>query len=213
MLLSARTLVVCLLTLLLISNSVSAQQNETQKNESKTSYDVLLQLLIADGNIVQRNELLPAALAPLEKKLKNDFGNFKYRLALTLLNRAADRGFIKIKGVSPFEQNQANDKLLNFYEANLAGIRSTEKGELQIGSLSFAWRVPIAVAAGAPAADGKNFPVINYEQLGITAGSLNIPFNEPTIIGTMTTPRPNENIVLVLTVKPSGSSNLIAKMQ
>ncbi|MEP6923082.1 MAG: hypothetical protein ABI954_01345 [Pyrinomonadaceae bacterium] len=212
MLLHARTLF-CACALLLCASimAVNAQEDSQSKNENnanRPSYEVSLQLLVSTQN-GERDELLPSSLAVIEKKLKSDFGKSNYRLAMNLINRVSERGSLEISGVSPFSQNLPEDKSYNFYELNLSGIKSNTAGEMQFDQLRFGLRLPLVTYV---AQEGKSIPITSYQNLGISARPVSVAFNEPTIIGTMTTPRPNELIVLVLTVKPSDAkTNLSAK--
>ncbi len=159
---------------------------------------------------IQANNKLPETLQPIEKKLRADFGASNYQLALTLLNRTTENAFVEVRGVNSYQQSQsatqAADASPTFYNFNLNGIRPNpaKPGELSIADLRFNLRVPVAQTSTA---DGKNFSVINYEQIGISAKPLSIALNEPTVVGTLTTSRPNELIVLVLTVKSSDSAD------
>lgn len=205
MLLHARTLFLCLMILVCALTSVSAQTADS-KNDNvtlKPSYEITLQLLVSSDTATGK---LPANLAPVEKKLKTDFGQANYQVAMTLLNRVAERGYLETKGVSPFVQNQAGDKSFNFYGLNLNGIKSND-GEMLIESLRFDLQIPLYIPTTA--SEGKT--VVNYQNLGITAKPLSLSFNEPTVIGTLTTSRPNELIVLVLTVDEIKSNRAVAK--
>jgi hypothetical protein len=181
-----------------------AQDNlpKNDNNANRPNYEISLQLLVS----VQNNERdeLPAALSQIERKLKNDFGKSNYRLAMNLLNRVSERGVLEISGVSPFSQNLPDDKSYNFYELTLNGMKSNGESEMQFDLLRFSLRIPLTTYV---AQDGKSIPITNYQNLGITARPVSVAFNEPTIIGTMTTSHPNEQIVLVLTVKPDVTKN------
>ena len=209
MLLHARMLF-CVCALLYVSVIAVIAQDNQSKNDNNTNrpnYEISLQLLVSTQN-GERDEL-PNTLAPIEKKLKNGLGNNNYRLAMNLLNRVSEKGVLEISGVSPFSQNLPDDKSFNFYELTLSGIKSNGAGEMQFDHLQFKLRLPLITYV---AQDGKSIPITNYQNLGISARPLGVVFNEPTIIGTMTTSRPNELIVLVLTVKPEDSkTNLSAK--
>jgi len=182
--------------------TVNAQDNQpkNENNANRPNYEISLQLLVSTQN-GERQEL-PSALTPIEKKLKNDFGKNNYRLAMNLLNRVSEKGGLEISGVSPFSQNLPEDKSYNFYKLTLKGIKSNGMGEMQFDMLQFGLQVPLV---NYVAQDGKSVPVTNYQNLGISAHPLSVVFNEPTIIGTMTTSRPDELIVLVLTVKPENA--------
>lgn len=202
MLLHARTLFFCLAVLIFSLTGVDAQNADPKPevNTPKASYEVTLQLLLSTESAADK---LPSSLASIEKKLKNDFGQANYQVAMTLLNRISERGILETKGVSPFVQNQTGDKSFNFYKFNLYGIKPSEN-EISFDIMNFGLRIPLLIPT---ASDGKFVSVVQYEELGVNAKPINLPFNEPVIAGTLTTSRPNELIVLVLTVKPEAAPN------
>lgn len=207
MLSHARTLFLCLLTFVFLQPSIYAQDTAPPKPDvqttSRASYEVLLQILISSDNA--SSEKLPAALADVEKKLRSEFGQKSYRLGSTLLNRVSERGTLEVKGVGTFFESAAASSQPNFVEFLAVGLKPIEKDSIQIDNFRFGIRLPV----GAPiiSQDGKTNQVFNYENTGITARPLSVTANQPTIIGTMTTSRPNELIVLVLTVKPEAAPN------
>jgi hypothetical protein len=205
MLSHARTLFLCLLTLVFLQPSIYAQDTAPPKADvqttSRASYEVLLQILISSETAA--SEKLPAALADVEKKLRSEFGQRSYRLASTLLNRVSERGTLEVKGVGTFFES-ANSQP-NFVEFLAVGLKPIEEDTIQIDNFRFGIRLPVATQIISQ--DGKTNQVFNYENTGITARPLSVAANQPTIIGTMTTSRLNELIVLVLTVKPEAAPN------
>lgn len=208
MLLQTRTFFGISFLLFSLAIAVSAQDNQAkiENDTNRQSYEISLQLLVSAQN-GERNEL-PSALAAIEKKLKNDFGQSNFRLAMNLLNRVSENGSLELKGISTFSQSTLDDKTYSFYELGLKGIKSNSAGEMQFNKLRFNMRVPVVISL---VQEGKSSPpTINYENTGISAQPVNVAFNEPTIVGTMTTPRPNELIVLVLTVKPDNAKTSLS---
>ena len=187
---------------LILSSAFVAKAQETAQTTGKASYEIVLHLLKTSSADDKKTEL-PAALVPVLRKLKADYGQAAYNLALTLLNRVSEKGNLEIKGISPlvYEQ-QAEEKSLSFYDLKLYGLKQPQNqpNELQIDSLHFGIRVPYPTLRFVQ--EGKNIPQINYENLGITVRPLSLTFDEPTVIGTMTTARPNEMLILVMTLKP-----------
>lgn len=181
--------------------AVHAQQPQQQQEAdnpkpeaSRESYEIVLQLLKSTAPGDAASAALPSNLQPIAKKLRSDFGNGNYSLMLTLLNRVSARGSLDIKSVNPFGEKQAeaaNPPV--FYDFTLNGIKSNQSNAVSVDLLRFGIRLPITSA--------NNNQVVNYEQTGITARPLGVDFNEPTVVGTLTTSRPNELLVLVMTVK------------
>jgi hypothetical protein len=195
-----------LICLLVVQNFVArAQEIQPSSNnlqQSAESYEVMLQLLVAGD--AGEHEDLPQNLTLIERKLKNDFGASNYRLAMTLLSRASEKGTIESKGIGLINKSQSNDPK-SFYEIVLSNIKANKQveRELAMDYLRFGLRVPVI---SAPQNEKGGFPVVNYEHVGITAKPLNMTLDEPTIVGTLTTSRANEFIVVVLTVKPESSN-------
>jgi hypothetical protein len=184
-----RTLFLCVVAVLIGAFAVRAQ-NDAPKSAA-ASYQIVVQLLAASDS---QNAKLPANLALVERNLKDSFGRTNYAVAMTIFNRAAENGILEVKGITPFAESP--NALLNFYEMSLFGLKPSQT-EMQIDSLRFGLRIPIVTNALAEAKG-----TYNYEYVGITAKPLSVIFNEPTIIGTLTTSRSNEQLFLVLTVKP-----------
>jgi hypothetical protein len=189
----------------LISGASAQDENAARPavQANRANYEVVVQLLKSVDAAERSN--LPANLAPVARKLKSDFGaTSEYRVLTTLVNRVSEKGQLEIKSLSPFDQlqNQSDRNLLTFYDLSLNGIQSnqTDANQAHLDFLRFGIRVPILVAQTAQ--DGKSVPVYNYEQLGITAKPLSVAYNEPTVVGTLTTARLGELLILVLTVKP-----------
>lgn len=202
MILHARTLVLCLF--LFAFGTIVNGQDQSKDNSPRASYEITLQLLISSD----AGQKLPSNLNAVEKKLRTDFGQANYAVAMTLLNRVTEKGMLDTKGVSPFVQNQDNSKSFNFYDLNLYGLKSAGN-EMLIDKLRFGLQIPLYIPTLA--GEGKTAAVVQYQNLGITAQPLSVSFNEPTIIGTLTTSRPDELLVLVLTVKPDNSKQTAQK--
>lgn len=177
----------------------SNQKEINQKSDaSRESYEVVLQLLktMTPGETV--NGALPNDLQPIARKLRGDLGNNDYGLMLTLLNRVSERGSLELKSLSPFYASPNEPKALSYYDVSLSRIQPSLPDGVEIQSLRFGIRLPVTVFV---ANGGNSAPVTSYEQFGITVSPVRVNLNEPTIVGTLTTSRPNELLVLVMTVK------------
>lgn len=183
--------------------AASAQENKPENNQKtepgRESYEIVLQLLKSNAPGEAGTNPLPNSLQPIAKKLRGDFNANEYGLVMTLLNRVSTQGNLEIKAVNPFSAQQTDIKSLGFYDLTLSGIKPNQNGAVQVDLLRFGIRVPVTTYV---ANNGNSTPITNYENLGITARPISLDFNEPTIVGTLTTSRPNELLVLVMTVKP-----------
>lgn len=173
---------------------------------TNTNYETILQLVAASNDSTQKNSL-PPNLENVSRQIKNDFGYSNYRVVLSSLNRINPNGStVQAKGLVPITTVGTN--ALTFYEISFATRLPIEKqqtqtvsnGEIRVGFPSFRFdlRVPVPVkvndASGASTA-------INYEQFGITNTGLAFTENEPTIIGTLSSSRADELLILVMTVR------------
>ncbi len=184
----AAFLFVCLFSL---TNSFAQASNEPQ---AKTSYEVILQVITASNNASDKSSV-PQTLSAVVKKLKNNYSFSNFRLDSTYLQRTS--GSIEFKSVSnTLSQNQENFTPI-FSDWSLVGIKSFPdvqgKNSIQFQSFRFGQRVPVKTSNG----------VVNYEQVGITLQSFGVSENVPTVVGSLSTAKPDELMFLVLTVKPA----------
>jgi len=151
---------------------------------SEPNFDIILQTVIA-SNDAGKTEVAPS-LSGIIKKLKTDFAFSNYRLGSTFIQRVANKGGADSRSISTSEKN-----LAVFSEWTINNLESStdENGQqtIQIQNFRFGQRVPINNTT-------------NYEQIGITA-KFNLPKNTPTIVGSLTTSKPDELMFLILTVK------------
>lgn len=188
---TAAFFIVCLLSL---TNSFA--QTETKQRQAEPSYEVVLHILTA-SNTASEKTSIPQTLSNVVKKLKTIYSFSNYRLDSTYLQRVANTGNIEFKSVSN-EANQSQDNYIPiFSEWTLGGLQSlpNSKGQnsIQFQNFRFGQRVPIRTQTG----------VFNYEQIGLTMQRFGVPENVPTIVGSLSTVKPNELMFLVLTVNPA----------
>ncbi len=194
------TALVCLLSL---TNIFAQTQN--QPRQADTSYEVVLHILTASNNPAGKSSV-PQSLSNVVKKLKTIYSYSNYNLDSTYLERIANTGNLEFKSVSnELDQNQENYAPI-FSEWTLGGLQTLPneqgKNSFQFQSFRFGQRVPVKTGVVKDAA-GKTSSVVNYEQVGLTMRSLSLPENVPTIVGSLSTSKPDELIFLVLTVKPT----------
>lgn len=185
---TAAFFVVCLLSL---TDSLAQAPNEAQ---AKTSYEVILQVITASNNPIDKTSI-PQTLSGVVKKLKTNYSFSNFRLDSTYLQRTS--GSIEFKSVSnTLNQNQESFTPI-FSDWSLVGIKSFPdlqgKNSIQFQSFRFGQRVPVKTSNGA----------VNYEQVGITLQSFGVSENVPTVVGSLSTAKPDELMFLVLTVKPA----------
>ncbi len=192
---------VFLFVLVLSASSVFAQTDNKQA-QADPCYEVVLQLLMASNNAGERASL-PPTLSNTVKKLKTLYTFSDYRLTTTFLQRTTNS--IEYKSLLT-EFNQITDKSYPaFSEWALRGLRSIPnvqgRNVLQFDLFKFGMRIPI-VRSGADES-GKAQSSVVYDSTGVTTTRFNVSENEPTVIGSLTTSKPDELLFIVLTVKPT----------
>ncbi|MEP7039554.1 MAG: hypothetical protein ABI891_14570 [Acidobacteriota bacterium] len=180
-------------------------QTQNQPPQAEPSYEVVLHILNASNNSAGKSSV-PQSLSNVVKKLKTIYSYSNYSLDSTYLERIANSGVLDFKGVSKkSDQNQENyASVFTDWTFNSLRRLPNEQGKnsIQFESFRFGQRVPIITSVSTDT-NGKTNNIINYEQIGLTMKSLSLPENVPTIIGSLSTSKPDELIFLVLTVKPT----------
>ena len=180
-------------------------QTETQQRQAEPSYEVVLHLLTA-SNISSDKNSVPQSLSNVVKKLKTNYTFSNYRLASTYLGRIANTGNFEFKIVSNEASQDQENYVPIFSEWSLVALRNlpNEKGQnsIQFQSFRFGRRVPVRTAT-LKDESGKTSDVVNYEQIGLNMQKFSVSENVPTIVGSLSTAKPDELMFLVLTVKPA----------
>lgn len=191
--------IICLLSL---TNSFAQTQ---PKPKAEPSYDVVLQILTASNNSGDKTNV-PQTLSNVVKKLKSIYSFSNYRLDSTYLQRVANSGNLNFKSVvNEIEQDQDNYNPI-FSEWTLNGLQSmpNSKGQetIQFQSFRITQRFPV-LNSNYKDENGKTSKGVNYEQIGLSMQRFGVPEDVPTIVGSLSTSKPNGLLFLVLTVKPA----------
>jgi hypothetical protein len=191
-----------LFLLLLVSGTTNLfAQDEIKRPSAAPCYEVMLQILTASNNAIEKTPV-PPMLSNVVKKLKSNYNFSEYRLAETFLQRTSDS--IEYKSLlNNFFQNQDKNApvFLDWTLRNLRNLPNAQgRSVIQFESFRFGARIPI-ISGISKDEIGKPTPVINYEQIGITSTRFSLSENEPTVIGSLATSKPDELMFLVLTVK------------
>lgn len=188
-----------LFPLLLFTTSVLGQAEQSKPVDA--SYEAVLYVLVGN-NQASAGESLPGSLSAVAKQLKNEFGSSNLRLLNTYLGRVSNNGALEYKGVSNayVEMPQAGSP--SFLDWRLTGLRTGQnqagQSVYQLQSFRFGARVPVRVGVFQ---DEKAPAPINYEAIGLTLDRLSVRDNVPTLIGTLTQPRTDGTLFLVLSFK------------
>lgn len=199
---SVAFLIVCLLNL---TSSIFAQSTVTPKNQIEPSYEVVLQTLIA-SNLATNKSDVPQSLSGVVKKIKTDYSYPNFRLGSTFLQRVSNSGTVELRSVSNETYANQERSYSVFSELTLTNLQNLPdaKGQssIQFQNLRFGQRIPIVMTTVRDDS-GKSNPVVNYEQIGLTLQRFNVAENTPTIVGSLSTTKPDELMFLVLTVRPA----------
>jgi hypothetical protein len=191
------------LFLLVLSVTNTFAQNETKQPQTDPCYEVILQILIASNNSTDKTTV-PPTLSSIVKKLKTLYAFSDYSLTTTFLQRTSNS--IEYKSLlNDFSQGQDKNTPV-FSEWSLRNLRnlpnSNGRNTLQFEVFKFGARVPVTTER-AKDESGKTIPIVNYESVGIVTTRFSLNENEPTIVGSLATSKPDEMMFLVLTVKPT----------
>jgi hypothetical protein len=182
---------------LLLSHTVSAQTTDTKQND--TSYEVWLHILVASNETGKKDEV-PSALSNTVKKLKNNFSYSSYRLATTLMQRAKERSNFSYRafmnGLNP--ENETVEFPTTF-KWDFTGFAPNGDG-IQLDNLRFSWGIPFSTKV-VSVNESQGRASTRYESLDLNLGKVNLNENTPSVVGTITTPRPDEMLFVVLTIK------------
>ena len=188
--------------LLAIGPAVAFGQPEAN-SRVEPSYEVSLQLLIGTNDGAQRADF-PKDLSAISQHLKSSFAFSNYRLSGTYLGRISNNGTFEYKSVDNLSGKESGANPQTFLEWSVINLKSgaTAKGPagFQAQAFRFGARVPVTTAT-VKDDTGKERPLVNYENIGLTLSKLGLQEGVPTLVGTLNLPGANDTIFLVMTVK------------
>ena len=173
------------------------------------NHEVHLHLLVTAPGPEASSTAVPRLLDGVVRQLKAAMPPSEYRLAATFINRVRDGGVLEVKsaGGAPFSQGTSNSLTPTFFQFSLGDVKLEEdasgQGFVNIRSLRLGLKVPIQTATVASEKGASGYPVIQYEDTGITT-QLSVREGEPTLVGTLGTRVPDQLFILVITVRRAG---------
>lgn len=197
---------------------VRAQDTEGQSSSATPlkkdapDLEVQLHLLIA-SNKASEGARVPASLDTTIKQLRNELPLSNYRLGATFLHRVKSGRPLEVKGTGGLVQfgpavpspGAVSSNSPTFYQFTLAPVemKVNEAGQpvVSINNFRIGMRVPIVtsqVSSGNSSTGG--FPVIQYEDTGITTG-LSVREGEPVVVGTLYVGPEGEAVIVILTAR------------
>ena len=175
-----------------------------QAEQPKTvdaNYEAVLHVVVG-GSQSGQGVALPASLSGVSRQIRNEFGTDNLRLINTYLGRLSNTGSLEYKGVSNAYAPEAMPGSPSFLDWRLSGLRNLQNAAgqpvYQFQGFRFGARVPVRVGNFQ---DEKAAAPINYEAIGLTLDRMSVRENVPTLIGTLTQPRTDGTLFLVLTVR------------
>lgn len=180
-----------------------------ESGNDEINYDVELHLLVT-GNGAEGAAKIPQTLDGVVRQLKASLMSADYKLAGTFIGRVHDGGNLSVKtlGGSPFAPTQQLDALTPaFFDFTMSGMKHVADpsgGQLvNVHDFRLGMKVPIQTATVSNDKSGQGFPVIQYEDTGIST-QMSVREGVPTLVGTLNTSRPGQLFAIVITIKPDG---------
>jgi hypothetical protein len=197
--LQKRTFTLLIIPFLFLAAVISGSAQADQARPAEANYEAILHVLVSGG---QSGEALPSSLGAVSQQIKGEFGSGTLRLINTYLSRLSNMGSLEYKGVSNAYALEALPGSPSFLDWKLAGLRNLQNAGgqpvYQFQGFRFGARVPVRVGNFQ---DEKAPAPINYEAIGLTLDRMSVRDNVPTLIGTLTQPRTDGTLFLVLTVR------------
>lgn len=173
------------------------------KTQAEPNYDAILHVVAGSSELGQADSL-PQSLSSVSKQLRSDFGITNLKLLNTYLGRMTVAGSLEYKGVSSAYASATDSESPTFLDWSLAGLKNLQNSSgqnvFQFQSFRFGARVPVKVTNYRDD-NGKSPLVINYEAIGLTLARMSVVENSPTLVGTLSQPKTNGTLFLILTVK------------
>ena len=186
-------------------NSAGAGASSSMTRD-EVNYDVQMHLLVASnsGGAVERSNI-PSSLDGAVKQLRASLPFTNYRLAMTFLNRVKDGGTLEASGVdSSLFTTPVGPNTPSFYDFACYQVKSDKDANglsfIRISKFRFSLRLPLITNSPRSEGSTATVPIINYQPVGITT-EMSMREGFPTLVGTLTTSRPDELLILLITVK------------
>ena len=191
--------IVSFIFLIGVVTSASAQ---VETKQIEPSYEAVLQLIVGSSDTSIKGDL-PPNLSTVSRQIKNNFTFANYRLANTFVGRIANTGSFEYKSLSDMFGQESSSDSRTFLEWTLGGLRAVpDAGQTSFQAQSFRFGARVPVKTGQTKnSEGQIIDIINYESVGLSINRTSLGENKPTLIGTLSLPKTNGTLFLVLTIK------------
>lgn len=187
-------------SLLFLIAVISAAAQADPPKPAEPNYEAVLHVLVSGNQ--GPGESVPAALNTVSRQIKTEFGSSNLRLINTYLGRLSNAGSLEYKGVSNAYAPEALPGSPSFLDWRLTNMRNLQNAAgqpvFQFQGFRFGARVPVRVGNFQ---DEKAPAPVNYEAIGLNLDRMSVRENVPTLLGTLTQPRTDGTLFLVLTIR------------
>ena len=205
----------CALLLLALALTLSAPARAQDSSDAprqgtpsraEVNHEVHVHLLVT-AEASEGGARTPQSLEGVLRQLKASLPPSEYRLAATLINRVRDGGGFNVKtsGVGSLGAVQTpGPPTPSSLGLSLSGVKLIDPASAQpsigINQFQLNMRVPIQTAAVKTDKGDGTYPVIQYEEVGVST-QLSVREGEPTLVGTLNAGRAGQLFVIVVTVR------------
>lgn len=188
-------------SLVFLIGAASTFAQADQAKSADPNYEATLHVLVASSQ-AGPGDTLPQGLSAIARQVRGEFGASNLKLINTYLGRMSSNGSLEYKGVSNAYAQEPMPGSPSFLDWRLSGLRNMQNAAgqpvYQFQGFRFGARVPVRVGSFQ---DEKVPAPINYEATGLTVDRISVRDNVPTLIGTLTQPKTDGTLFLILTVK------------
>lgn len=178
---------------------LAAPPAASRANAPRTNFEVQLHMLAASNGETQKGSIAPA-LEPIAKQLKDSSPFAMRRVVMTLVCRVSDGGTLDSRGIMPLviSSGPVSGRVRSgtTYTLRLGHVRwesgAAEKGVIAF-DLNYMHRIPVVAVE-----DGRE--VFSNEDAALSTRT-SVLEGVPTVIGTLTSSRPDEVYLLAVTIK------------
>ncbi len=174
--------------------SFSLAQTE-EKPRTEPNFDITLQIVVG-SNEAGRGEL-PQNLNSISRQLRSIYPYSTYRVANTYMGRVGNNGSFEYKSLADLLGSQPNPATASFLEWSIGNLRMGENAFVA-NSFRFGARIPVNLAVASGPGN-----TVTYESIGLNLARVGVPVGTPTLLGTLSLPKTDGTLFLVMTANRS----------
>ena len=174
--------------------SFSLAQTE-EKPRTEPNFDITLQIVVG-SNEAGRGEL-PQNLRSISQQLSSIFPYTTYRVANTYMGRVGNNGSFEYKSLADLLSSPSNSASASFLEWSIGNLRIGEN-VFVANSFRFGARIPVNLALASGPGN-----TLTYEPIGLSLARVGVPVGTPTLMGTLSLPKTDGTLFLIMTANRS----------